>query len=82
MNPATNHCEVESIATNRNRENPQPLNAGIISMVFSTEEPFCENEIGRNKTQDPTLDRMLAVQTESMIAPTIAGAACAFVTGH
>jgi hypothetical protein len=46
----------------------QPLNTGIVSMVFSTEQPFCENEVWRNVTQDPTLDQMLAVQTESMIA--------------
>jgi hypothetical protein len=46
----------------------QPLSAGIISMVFSTEEPFCENEVYRNAAQDPALDKKLAVRTESMIA--------------
>jgi hypothetical protein len=46
----------------------QPLSAGIVSMVFSTEEPFCENEVYRNAAQDPALDRELAVRTESMIA--------------
>jgi len=46
----------------------QPLSAGIVSMVYSTEEPFCENDVCRNTAQDPTLDRILAVRTESMIA--------------
>jgi len=46
----------------------QPLSAGIVSMVYSTEEPFCENDVYRNAAQDPTLDRILAVRTESMIA--------------
>jgi hypothetical protein len=46
----------------------QPLNAGIVSMVYSTEEPFCENDVYRNAAQDPTLDRILEVRTESMIA--------------
>jgi hypothetical protein len=46
----------------------QPLKAGIVSMVFATEEPFCENEVCRNTAQDPALDRILAVRTESMIA--------------
>jgi hypothetical protein len=46
----------------------QPLSAGIISMVYSTEEPFCENDVCSNTSQDSTLDRILAVRTESMIA--------------
>jgi hypothetical protein len=46
----------------------QPMSVGIVSMVFSMEESFCENEVWRNTAQDTTLDKMLAVQTESMIA--------------
>jgi hypothetical protein len=46
----------------------QPLSVGIVSMVYTTEEPFCENDVSRNAAQDPTLDRILAVRTESMIA--------------
>jgi hypothetical protein len=46
----------------------QPMGTGIISMVFAAEQPFCENDVWRNSTQDPALDQRLAVQTESMIA--------------
>jgi len=46
----------------------QPLSSGIISMVYSTEEPFCENDVASNTAQDPTLDRILALRTEAMIA--------------
>jgi hypothetical protein len=46
----------------------QPMSAGIISMVFTAEQPFCENEVWRNAAQDRALDQKLAVRTESMIA--------------
>src|SRR5882672_12439835 len=29
----------------------QPLNSGLISMVFATEQPFLENEVARNAQQ-------------------------------
>jgi transcriptional regulator with GAF, ATPase, and Fis domain len=46
----------------------QPLSRGLISMVFATEQPFCENEIYARQAQDKTLDRSLGVLTCSMIA--------------
>jgi hypothetical protein len=46
----------------------QPMSAGLISMVFAAEQPFCENEVWRNAAQDRALDQRLAVQAESMIA--------------
>jgi GAF domain len=46
----------------------QPLNAGLICMVFASEQPFLENEIARNAGQSKLLDTMLEVQTWAMIA--------------
>jgi hypothetical protein len=46
----------------------QPLSRGLISMVFATEQPFCENEVYRHQVQDKTLDSRLGVLTCSMIA--------------
>ncbi len=46
----------------------QPLSSGLISMVFSTGQPFCENEIGKNPDHDKSVDR----KTESPIAAMIA----------
>jgi hypothetical protein len=46
----------------------QPLNAGLISMVFSSEQSFIENEVYRNSMQDKTLDSLLKVRTWAMIA--------------
>lgn len=46
----------------------QPLSRGLISMVFATEQPFCENEVYAHQVQDKTLDRTLGVATCSMIA--------------
>lgn len=46
----------------------QPLTAGIISMVFSNEQGFVENQVFRNSQHDKTLDSMLQVRTQSMIA--------------
>jgi GAF domain-containing protein len=40
----------------------------MISMVVSTEQPICENEVHRNQQQDKTLDRTLGVQTCAMVA--------------
>jgi hypothetical protein len=46
----------------------QPLNAGLICMVFSSEQPFLENEVWKNTRQSKLLDSMLEVQTNAMIA--------------
>src|SRR5690348_14245108 len=46
----------------------QPLSRGIISMVFRNGQPFCENDVYRNASQDGTLDRSLDVLTCAMIA--------------
>jgi hypothetical protein len=46
----------------------QPLNAGLICMVFSSEQPFLENEVWKNSMQSKLLDSMLEVQTSAMIA--------------
>lgn len=46
----------------------QPLSAGLICMVFSSEQPFLENEVWQNTRQSKLLDSMLEVQTNAMIA--------------
>jgi hypothetical protein len=46
----------------------QPLNAGLICMVFSSEQPFLENEVWKNSRQSKLLDSLLEVQTTAMIA--------------
>lgn len=46
----------------------QPLKAGLICMVFSSEQPFLENEVWKNAKQSKLLDSMLEVQTSAMIA--------------
>jgi len=46
----------------------QPLNAGLISMVLSSEQPFLENEVWKNARHSKLLDSMLEVQTGAMIA--------------
>ena len=46
----------------------QNLEAGMISMVVSTEQPICENEVHRNQQQDKTLDRELGLVTCAMLA--------------
>jgi hypothetical protein len=46
----------------------QPLNAGVICMVFSSEQPFLENEIWKNSRHSKLLDSMLKLQTNAMIA--------------
>ena len=45
-----------------------PTNQGLISMVFATGQPFCENNIHQNPGHSPLLDRKLGVRTEAMIA--------------
>ena len=46
----------------------QPLGKGLISMVFETEQAFCENDIQRNTVQDKRLDRHLGKSTMALIA--------------
>lgn len=46
----------------------QPLGRGLISMVFETEQAFCENEVQRNHVQDKRLDQHLGKATQSLIA--------------
>jgi hypothetical protein len=46
----------------------QPLSAGLISMVFATEQSFMENEVSRNAQQSKLLDNKLQLQTHAMIA--------------
>jgi len=46
----------------------QPLNSGLISMVFSSEQSFVENEVYKDALQDKTLDSTLHVRTYAMIA--------------
>jgi hypothetical protein len=46
----------------------QPLTSGLVSMVFSSEQSFIENEVYKNAGQDKTLDSKLKVRTYAMIA--------------
>ncbi|HWX21739.1 MAG TPA: hypothetical protein VN578_17685 [Candidatus Binatia bacterium] len=46
----------------------QPLSAGLICMVFASEQPFVENEVWKNAAQSKLLDTRLGVQTCAMIA--------------
>jgi len=46
----------------------QPLNSGLICMVFASEQPFLENEVWKNSQQSKLLDSMLQLQTWAMIA--------------
>ena len=46
----------------------QPLNQGIISLVFANEQPYCENEIGAREAHDSTLDQKLGKRTGAMLA--------------
>ena len=45
-----------------------PIDQGLISMVFATGQPFCENAIHKNPGHSPLLDRQLGLRTEAMIA--------------
>lgn len=46
----------------------QPLRSGMISMVVSTEQPICENDVIRNQQHDASLDQELGLQTCAMVA--------------
>ena len=46
----------------------QPLDRGIISYVFASGQPVCENAIADNPQHSPLLDQRLGIQTDAMIA--------------
>lgn len=46
----------------------QPLNAGLISMVFAAEQPFLENQVFKDPKQDKSIDSILGQRTVAMIA--------------
>jgi hypothetical protein len=46
----------------------QPLNTGLICMVYASEQAFLENEVWKNSRQSKLLDSLLQVQTWAMIA--------------
>lgn len=46
----------------------QPIGSGIVSMVYSQQQPYCENEIEGNHGHDDTLDRKIRKHTMAMIA--------------
>lgn len=46
----------------------QPLNSGLICMVFASEQPFLENEVLKNPGQSKLLDELLQVETSALIA--------------
>ena len=45
----------------------QTLTAGIVSMAFSSEQSFLENDVYKNSQHDKTLDSKLRVKTQAMI---------------
>lgn len=46
----------------------QPVGAGLICMVFATEQPFVENDIVHNSQQSKLLDVTLGVRTQALAA--------------
>lgn len=46
----------------------QPLNTGLISMVFATEQSFLENDVAKNSQQSKLLDSKLNLQTMALMA--------------
>ena len=46
----------------------QKLDRGLISMVFSTGQPFCENNIAENPDHDKAVDQATGASTTAMIA--------------
>ena len=46
----------------------QPLDRGIISMVYASGQPVCENAIASNPQHSPLLDQRLGIQTDAMVA--------------
>jgi len=51
-----------------------PLDEGIISMVYASGQPFCENHIQSNPQHSSRLDQQLGIQTDAMLTtPVISG---------
>ncbi len=50
------------------KEIRQPLSAGLISMVFFTENSICESDVGARKEYSPLVDLQLGAKTRAMIA--------------
>lgn len=46
----------------------QPLDRGVVSMVFHSGQPFCENEVTKNASHDHSVDEALSQVTAAMIA--------------
>jgi len=46
----------------------QPLNSGLISMVFASEQSFIENDVSQNAQQSKLLDTQLRIRTHALIA--------------
>jgi transcriptional regulator with GAF, ATPase, and Fis domain len=46
----------------------QPLDRGVVSMVYHSGQPFCENEVTKNASHDHTVDEALSQVTAAMIA--------------
>ncbi len=46
----------------------QPLDQGIVSLVYANEQAYCENEITEGDTHDATLDHKLGKETGAMLA--------------
>ena len=46
----------------------QPLDRGVVSMVFNSGQPFCENEVYKSSGHDATVDKELGQVTAAMIA--------------
>jgi transcriptional regulator with GAF, ATPase, and Fis domain len=45
-----------------------PLSSGLVSMVFATQETFCENEVYKNEQHAKAIERQLGQMTCAMIA--------------
>jgi hypothetical protein len=70
---APSNCLVPVYNTGANpdeflREARQPLNAGLISMVFSAEIPFIENGVSDHTGHDKSIDTLFGAETFAMIA--------------
>ena len=63
--PAFNNGPHAALFVNQFR---QPLNDGLICMVFATQQPFIENAVAQNARQSKLLDRHLQVITQALLA--------------
>jgi hypothetical protein len=45
----------------------QPLDRGLVSMVYATQQHFCDNAVEKNELQDKRLDQQLGLVTTAMI---------------